>query len=601
MEVLEHWKAPLAGLDPWRPESFTARAAGAAGEMDASARSPAKRRRSTSPRSNWPRPGGRSSGCSHADEAEADAIRQRLAGLGAALLPEVYARLKDAAADQDRRRLLILRYRLAAPDSLVLRWPGGLERLGDADPRQRRKAAEELAKLAGGEDKPLLLGAVRRPRSPGARDQPPRPATHRRQGRPTPPLVKLLADPEPNVRAAVLKQLEETPDAAMVPAVVKYLKTGKGPRPGRPRHPLPAGGQGKRSPPVPHVAAEARELAGAGGGGGRHRQARDEAHIGDGDSRPTTQLQVAAYVALLDLLDDEDAFVVAKAVEGLSNADLAVAVEPLVKAAEKHPELAANVLQMLAGAQQHAAEGDPLFAEILQARAAAGAGGGDCRALDRRARRRGRGTAADAGRQGERGPHCRGVLASAFVGCDAAACQRQDCPRKFRRHRVRRGRCRQACPQSEPAVVGGAVSRRHHSAARPVPTAKLAKPAKHVEPAKAATTAKPAEPAKAAKPKPSGNQKPAKGAKEAKADGKGKKPAPAKPEEEQSAGPMAERMLRRPRQAEMDFANGRTAGEDAASGQREGTHCRRPRAGAAGKGRRRAAGPAAPRRGRTPN
>ncbi len=42
-------------------------------------------------------------------------------------------------------------------------------------------------------------------------------------------LVKLLADPEPNVRAAVLKQLEETPDAAMVPAVVKYLKEEKDP------------------------------------------------------------------------------------------------------------------------------------------------------------------------------------------------------------------------------------------------------------------------------------------------------------------------------------------------------------------------------------
>ena len=40
-------------------------------------------------------------------------------------------------------------------------------------------------------------------------------------------LIKLLADPEPNVRAAVLKQLEESPDAAMVPAVVKYLKGEK--------------------------------------------------------------------------------------------------------------------------------------------------------------------------------------------------------------------------------------------------------------------------------------------------------------------------------------------------------------------------------------
>ncbi|MEI7952049.1 MAG: thiazole synthase, partial [Synechococcaceae cyanobacterium ELA182] len=61
-------------------------------------------------------------------------------------------RLKDAATDLDRRRLLTLRYRLAAVDALVLRWPGGLERLADTDPRQRQQAAEELAKLAGQED-----------------------------------------------------------------------------------------------------------------------------------------------------------------------------------------------------------------------------------------------------------------------------------------------------------------------------------------------------------------------------------------------------------------------------------------------------------------
>ena len=61
-----------------------------------------------------------------------------------------------------------------------------------------------------------------------------------------------------------------------------------------------------------------------------------------------TQLQVDAYVALLDLLNDPDSFVVAKAVEGLADADMVVAVEPLVKAAEKHPDLAASVLETLA-------------------------------------------------------------------------------------------------------------------------------------------------------------------------------------------------------------------------------------------------------------
>lgn len=68
-------------------------------------------------------------------DAEAGAIRERLARLGPLLLPEVYARLKQASTDRDRERLLALRYRLVADHALVLRWPGGITRL----------AAEEMA------------------------------------------------------------------------------------------------------------------------------------------------------------------------------------------------------------------------------------------------------------------------------------------------------------------------------------------------------------------------------------------------------------------------------------------------------------------------
>ena len=157
MDVLEQWKAPLAGLDPWRPETFTdARLARLEQWREQEIRgdqSPPKAlsvEQLAAARKQMER-------MLTVDEAESDAIRQRLARLGPALLPEVYARLKTAAADQDRRRLLILRYRLAAPDSLVLRWPGGLERLADADPRQRQGAADELAKLAAEDDQPLLL------------------------------------------------------------------------------------------------------------------------------------------------------------------------------------------------------------------------------------------------------------------------------------------------------------------------------------------------------------------------------------------------------------------------------------------------------------
>ncbi len=236
-----------------------------------------------------------------ADEAEADAIRQRLAGLGAALLPEVYARLKDAATDQDRRRLLILRYRLAAPDSLVLVWPGGLERLADSRSPPAPQAADELAKLAGGEDKPLLLELFADP-DPLVREISLRGLQHIGGKEANAALVKLLADPEPNVRAAVLKQLEETPDAAMVPAVVKYLKQEKDPD-------LIVHGicflqatKGERGAQVPDVAVEARELAGAGGSGRGHRQAQRRGVLRSSTARSAadTQLQVDAYVALLD-------------------------------------------------------------------------------------------------------------------------------------------------------------------------------------------------------------------------------------------------------------------------------------------------------------
>ena len=62
---------------------------------------------------------------------KAELLLLRSAALGAALLPEVTGRLKQAAADQDRQRLAALRYRLVAADSLPLRWPAALEERRD--------------------------------------------------------------------------------------------------------------------------------------------------------------------------------------------------------------------------------------------------------------------------------------------------------------------------------------------------------------------------------------------------------------------------------------------------------------------------------------
>ena len=92
-----------------------------------------------------------------ADSEAVVAVRERIARFGQAVHPVVLQTLEDATTDRDRERLLALRYRLAANSSLVLTWPGGLQRLADRDPQQRHRAAEELASLATADLQPLLL------------------------------------------------------------------------------------------------------------------------------------------------------------------------------------------------------------------------------------------------------------------------------------------------------------------------------------------------------------------------------------------------------------------------------------------------------------
>jgi HEAT repeat protein len=367
LEVLEQWKAPLAELDPWRPETFTPKRVArlekwGEREMAAGRASPPKEL-SAEQLADARRQIDRMLG---GDEGEADATGQRLAGLGAALLPEVYVRLRTAATDQQRRRLLVLRYRLVATDALVLRWPGGLERLADPDPRQRRQAADELAKLAGDGENALLLELFADP-DPLVREIGLRGLQHVGGAEANAALVKLLGDPEPNVRAAVLKQLEELPDPAMVSAVVKYLKQEKDPD--LVVHAIAFLGASKSSEAIRalmsllkherwQVRAEAAAGIGKHGGEGPWMVHGPVPSLAN-ESDAATKLQVDAYVALLDLLDDKDSFVVAKAVEGLGHADLAVAVEPLARAAERHPDLASSVLGMLAGGGKMRAKAIP--------------------------------------------------------------------------------------------------------------------------------------------------------------------------------------------------------------------------------------------------
>ena len=351
LELLHEWHAPVADLDPWQPRTLTKERLAALGLWAEKFQPPAVETKKVSEQAlvEARREIDR---MLKAAPADAEAIRHRLAGLGEALLPEVASRLKDAAGDEPRQRLWALRYRLVAADSLALRWPGGLERLADSDPRHRQQAADELARLATAADQPLLVELFS-DNDPLVREFSLRGLQNIGGKETAAALAKLLADPEPNVRAAVLKQLEEKPDPSIVPKLTAYLKTEKDADllVHAVRFLRAAGGEAATRALVPmlrheswQVRAEACEALG--------KMRENFPHSYTNGERVIDKAEVEIYAALLDLLDDADAFVVSRAVEGLSGVDMLVAVDSLVRAAAKHPDLAPKIVEMLAQGQK---------------------------------------------------------------------------------------------------------------------------------------------------------------------------------------------------------------------------------------------------------
>lgn len=341
-ELLEAWRAPVEGLDPWRPETLSSERLEAlrqwAAKIDPAAAAPSAAQELTAEQ--------RKAAAADIQQmlaaslSEAAAIRERLARYGPPLLPEVYEQLQQTESDEARERLTALRYRLVAAQDRVLSWPGGIERLASAAAATRYQAVDELSRQATAADEALLLELFSDP-EPLVRELSLR-ALHQLGGAgATSALSKLLDDPNPNVRAAVLKQLAESAARASVPRIVQYVAQEKD------ADLLVHAVRVLRESPskasltclttlLAHeswrVRAEAAEAI------GKAASARES--IPDED-------KADAYVALVELLEDEDAFVVSRAVEALGQADLITAVDPLAKVALRHPDLAAKVIEAL--------------------------------------------------------------------------------------------------------------------------------------------------------------------------------------------------------------------------------------------------------------
>ena len=236
IELLSEWKAPVDGLDPWQAETLTEPRTKALNTWAASAAPPQPPAKKNTELAAADIATARETiaKMKNATPAEAQAMRERLARLGPALLPEVRAQLQQAETDQERERLTALRYRLAAQDKLVFEWPGGLERLSATDVATRQKAADDLAARATSADEALLLELFSDP-VPLVREISLRTLTKVGGAGANSALLKLLDDPEPNVRAAVLNRAGRDVRAKHRSENLRVCCPREGCRPGRPR------------------------------------------------------------------------------------------------------------------------------------------------------------------------------------------------------------------------------------------------------------------------------------------------------------------------------------------------------------------------------
>ena len=113
LELLERWKAPVEGIDPWRPETLDdARRAALVDWASKSLETPPAAELTEEQLAAARREIDRML-AAPSDESAA-AMREHLSHFRAALLPEVVERLAEAQDDRQRQRLAALLYRLVS-------------------------------------------------------------------------------------------------------------------------------------------------------------------------------------------------------------------------------------------------------------------------------------------------------------------------------------------------------------------------------------------------------------------------------------------------------------------------------------------------------
>ena len=336
LEVLKRWGAPTDGIDPWTPDSFTE-----------------ERLRGIQVWTDTPIEdlSGGMAELSEADLKQAGAeIDQLLAGrsvkaglsrltrYGQGLLPQVYERIKAAESDEEVTRLTALRYWLTASNQLRLGWSGGLIELAGRDAETRRAAAAVLVKRAGALDQALLMElfadsdplvrelALKGLNGLGSED------TEKA-------MVRLLKDPDPNVRAAVLKQFAESETESAVDSVAEYLKTetDAGLVVQAIRFMREVGGSTAVEAIVPFTDHESWQV--------RAELAESLGKIDEDDL--TSKIKATRVAAIIGLMGDEDSFVVVKASEAMPSAKDRKMIKQLAGIAAEKPAIAEKIIESL--------------------------------------------------------------------------------------------------------------------------------------------------------------------------------------------------------------------------------------------------------------